>query len=99
MLLDLASEQSRLGHDVTICVLGGPGLLDQRTRELGLPLVHLHAPPGLWTRVGLLSKFLRAHQFDIVHSHWGVWLPAAISARLNGIRFVHTHHSNQRHRY
>lgn len=99
MLLDLAVEQKRLGHSVTICVLGKSGLLDARTTELGLPLIHLNAPRGLWARVRLVSDFLKGKRFDIAHSHWGVWLPVAIAARLSGTCCVHTHHSNQRRSY
>ena len=99
MLMDLVREQSNLGHKVTICILRGGGLLDLRAQELGIRLVHLNAPQGLWARVRLLTKFLQDDRFDIAHSHWGVWLPTAIAARLSGTCCVHTHHSNQRRIY
>jgi glycosyltransferase involved in cell wall biosynthesis len=98
MVIDLAAEQARLGHSVSICVLGGSGPLDQKTRECGLTLVHLNAPKNLPTRVRLLTEFLRADRYDVAHGHWGVWLPTAIAARLSVTHFVLTHHGNESRR-
>ena len=98
MLLDLAAEQKKLGHDVTICSMYGPGLLDGKAGEYGLPVVHLNSPNNLLAKVINLTAYLRKHQQDIVHSHWGVWLPTAIAGFISGTPCVHTHHSNQRRR-
>jgi glycosyltransferase involved in cell wall biosynthesis len=98
MLLDLAAGQMRRGHEVTICSMYGPGLLDGKALEYGLPVVHLNSSAKLTEKVKLLTSYLRQHPQDIVHSHWGVWLPTAISGFLKRTPRVHTHHSNQRRR-
>jgi glycosyltransferase involved in cell wall biosynthesis len=98
MLLDLANGQKRLGHNVTICSMYGPGLLDEKAREYGLTVVHLNSPNKLTSKVKLLTAYLDKHSQDIVHSHWGVWLPTAISGFLKRTPRVHTHHANQRRR-
>lgn len=98
MLLDLAVGQKKLGHEVTICSMYGSGLLDEKAREYGLTVVHLNSPPKLIAKIRLLTAYLRDHPQDIVHSHWGVWLPTAISGFLKRTPRVHTHHANQRRR-
>lgn len=98
MLLDLAAEQKRLGHTVTICSMYGPGLLDGKAAEYGIPVVHLNSPDKLTSKVGKLTAYMREHPQDIVHSHWGVWLPTAIAGFLRRTPRVHTHHSNQQRR-
>jgi glycosyltransferase involved in cell wall biosynthesis len=98
MLLDLASGQKRLGHTVTICSMYGPGLLDGKAAEYGIPVVHLNSPNKLTTKVRNLAAYLREHPQDIVHSHWGVWLPTALAGFLRRTPRVHTHHANQRRR-
>ena len=98
MLLDLASGQKRLGHSVAICSMYGPGLLDGKAAEYGIPVVHLNSPNKLTTKVRNLSAYLRDHPQDIVHSHWGVWLPTALAGFLRRTPRVHTHHANQRRR-
>ena len=55
MLLDLASGQKRLGHSVAICSMYGPGLLDGKAAEYGIPVVHLNSPNKLTTKVRNLS--------------------------------------------
>jgi len=98
MLLDLAAWQKRLGHTVTICSMYGPGLLDGRAYEYDLPVVHLNSSDNLIAKVRSLRAYLTRHPQDIVHSHWGVWLPTAISGFLERTPCIHTHHSNQRRR-
>jgi len=92
MLLDLAVGQKKLGHAVTICSMYGPGLLDGKACDYGLPVVHLNSRRNLMAKVRLLTTFLREHPQDIVHSHWGVWLPTAISGFLKRTPCIHTHH-------
>src|SRR5260370_13460593 len=86
MLLDLANGQKRLGHNVTICSMYGPGLLDEKAREYGLTVVHLNSPNKLTSKVKLLTAYLDKHPQDMVHSHWGVWIPTAISGFLKRTR-------------
>jgi glycosyltransferase involved in cell wall biosynthesis len=98
MLLDLASGQKRLGHSVTICSMYGAGLLDEKAAEYGIPVVHLNSSHKLMSQIGKLTTYLREYPQDIIHSHWGVWLPAAIAGFLRKTPRVHTHHSNQQRR-
>jgi glycosyltransferase involved in cell wall biosynthesis len=98
MMLDLAKEQKKLGQSVTICSMYGPGLLDGKAAEYGLPVVHLNSRSSLSAKVKSLTTYLSQHPQDIVHSHWGVWLPTAIAGFLKRVPRVHTHHSNQQRR-
>lgn len=98
MMLDLAREQKKLGHDVTICSMYGVGLLDGKAAEYGLPVVHLNSHGNLLQKVKALAAYLDQHPQDIVHSHWGVWLPTALAGFLKRVPRVHTHHANQRRR-
>ena len=98
MMLDLAREQKRLGESVTICSMYGPGLLDGKAAEYGLPVVHLNSASSLSAKVRSLTAYLSQYPQDIVHSHWGVWLPTAIAGFLKRVPRVHTHHSNQQRR-
>jgi glycosyltransferase involved in cell wall biosynthesis len=98
MLLDLAAEQKKLGHTVTICSMRGKGPLDERAHEYGLPVVHLNSTRKLGTKVKLLTAYLREHPQDIIHSHYGVWLAAAISGFLRKTACIHTHHGGESRR-
>lgn len=97
MLLELARRQKQLGHAVSICAMFGEGPFDGKARDLGIPLFHLHSKNKPLAKIRALHAFLAAHrsEFDILHSHWGVWLAAAVAGRLERIPVVHTHHSNQ----
>jgi glycosyltransferase involved in cell wall biosynthesis len=99
MLLDLANGQKKLGHQVTICSMYGPDVLDEKARGYGLPVVHLRSGSRLTEKVKLLTAYLREHPQDIVHSHWGVWLATALSGFLTRTVRVHTHHGNQQRRH
>jgi len=98
MLLDLANGQKRLGHQVTICSMYGPGILDEKARSCGLSVVHLRSGNRLRHKVKLLTAYLRANPQDVIQSHWGVWLATALSGFLAGTPRVHTHHANQQRR-
>ncbi len=98
MLLGLAKELKKLGHAITICSMYGPGLLDGMASDYGIPVAHLKSPDNLIAKVRLLTRFLSENPQDIIHSHWGVWLPTALAGFLKRIPCVHTHHSNQRRR-
>ncbi len=98
MMLDLAREQKRAGHDVHIGSMYGEGALDGKARALGLPVHHLDSGPSLRAQVAAVRDHLRAHPADILHSHWGVWLPASLAAFSTRTPLVHTHHANQMRR-
>ncbi len=98
MMLDLAREQKRAGHDVHIGSMYGEGALDGKARGWDLPVHHLRSGPSLGAQVAALRAHLRAHPVDILHSHWGVWLPASLAAFSTRTPLVHTHHANQMRR-
>jgi glycosyltransferase involved in cell wall biosynthesis len=95
LLLELAREQKRMGHVVAICCTGGPGALDRRATEYGIPVTHLNCPRERIAKVKALYAYLGREKFDVLNSHWGVWLPTALAGFLRGIPRVHTNHSNQ----
>ena len=95
VVLTLAREQLRMGHDVTICCMYGDGPQDARAAEYGIPVVHLRSSNHRIADTKALLAYLKTEQYDIVHSHWGVWLATALAGWMRGIPRVHTHHSNQ----
>lgn len=98
MMLDLAREQKLMGEEVTICSMYGPGKLDEKAAEYGIPVVHLESGSSLKDNIRSLTAYLERHPQNIVHSHWGTWLATAISGFLKRTPRVHTHHANQRRR-
>lgn len=98
MLLELAKDQKRRGHDVTICAMYGEGALDHKARDFGIKVVHLHSSGKPLDDIKSLHAYLKNQTYDILHSHWSVWLATALAGFLRGIPRVHTHHSNQRRR-
>lgn len=98
MLIELAKQQLALGHDVAICTIGGEGPMDETAQSYGIKVDHLRAGRGLFNQVHALWSYLKRDAPDIVHSHWGVWLPVALAGFFAGVPRVHTHHANQRRR-
>ncbi len=94
MVLQLAREQKRMGHDVTICCMYGAGPLDSRAVEFGLPVVHLHSKQTRFAKIRALYAYLGKNRYDVLHSHWEVWLGTAIAGYLRGIPRIHTNHGN-----
>jgi glycosyltransferase involved in cell wall biosynthesis len=99
VMLALAREQKRLGHDVTICSMFGHGPLDARAAEYGIPVVHLHSPNRRMAKVRALHTYLGTQRYQVLHSHWGVWLATALAGFLRRIPRIHTNHSNQPRRW
>lgn len=95
VVLTLAREQLRMGHDVTICCMYGDGPQDGRAAEYGIPVVHLRSSGKRLADIRALRAYLATEQYDVIHSHWGVWLATALAGWMRGIPRVHTHHSNQ----
>lgn len=98
MIIDLAVGQKKLGHTVTICSMYGKGALDAKAHEFGVPVVHLNSSRNLLKKVRSLASYLGEHPQDVIHSHWGVWLPTAIAGFFKRIPRIHTHHSNESRR-
>jgi len=98
MLLDLAYEQQKLGHHVTICSMHGAGVLDEEARQLNLRLIHLNSSSSMAAQFGAIRNLFKSEDFDIVHMHWGVWLPVAMASRLSRIPCIYTNHSNHSRR-
>ncbi len=99
VLLTLAREQKRLGHDVTICCLFGEGPLDGKAAAYGIPVVHLRSANRRLAKIRSLYRYLGTARYDVLHSHWGVWLATAVAGSLRGTPCVHTNHSNQPRRW
>lgn len=95
VVLTLAREQLRMGHEVTICCMYGEGPQDQRAVEYGIPVVHLRSSGKRLADIKALRAYLGTERYDVVHSHWGVWLATALAGWMRGVPRVHTHHSNQ----
>jgi glycosyltransferase involved in cell wall biosynthesis len=95
VILELARNQQRLGHDVTICCLFGEASLDHKVHESGIPLIHLRSRTSATARVRALYHYLESNRYDILHSHWHSWIAAAIAGLLRRTPHVHTHHGNQ----
>ncbi len=98
MILELAKGQKALGHEVTICSMYGSGPSDEKAHAYGFKVVHLNSERSLLANVRTLAAFLKRGKYDIVHSHWGVWLAAALAGFLRRVPRVHTHHANQQRR-
>ena len=98
MILSLAREQRRLGHETTVCSVYGEGPLDARAGEFGIPVVHLNCRATRLAKIIALYRYLQRSRFDILHSHWEVWLATAVAGFLHRIPCVHTNHSNHSRR-
>ena len=95
VVLQLAREQKRLGHDVTICCMFGEGPQDARAAEYGIPVVHLRSQNKRLAKIKALWTYLGRERYDVLHSHWAVWLATAVAGFLRRTPRVHTNHSNQ----
>jgi glycosyltransferase involved in cell wall biosynthesis len=98
IMIELARQQRLLGHDAQLCTLYGEGPLDASATAQGIPVIHLNTGPGLREKVKALTNLLKREKFDVLHSHWGVWLPLAIAGFGRKIPVVHTNHGNESRR-
>ena len=76
------------GHDVTLFASGG----SQTSGRLSSPL---DGPSGIGGPIAdeayhVLSAYLRAHEFDVIHDH--TWLGPALGAMVEGPAVIHTLH-------
>lgn len=90
MVVDLAKEQARCGHEVSICCLFEPGLLAEEAAQAGIPVRSLHKTPGFsFGAVRRMASFLREARAEVVHGHNpGVHHYAALAARWAGTHVV-----------
>jgi len=98
MLLQLAGELRRRGHDVLpVGPANGCGWLGERWRELGFaPATYSLRHPLDWRCVRDLTRVLRAHGTTVVHSHeFTMAVYGAAAARRTGARHVITMHGGR----
>lgn len=96
MLLELAAQQQQMGNTITVASMGGPGPMDDTARRLNLSIAYLGARRSPLSQVSALTSYLKRNVHDVVHSHWAVWMPAALATSLTGPVCIHTNHGNER---
>ncbi len=74
MLLNLATEQMRQGHQVVIASIGEPGCgekaLEKRAASIGITVWPVRMRPGPnWMGTRKIIQFARQKRMDILHSH------------------------------
>jgi sugar transferase (PEP-CTERM/EpsH1 system associated) len=95
IVVDLVREGRRLGQDVAVVCLEGPGVLAQEVEAQGARLDSLHKPPGIRLEMfGRLRSLFRELRPDVVHTHQiGALFYAGPAARRAGVPVVvHTEH-------
>jgi glycosyltransferase involved in cell wall biosynthesis len=95
IVVALAREGVKRGHQITVICLERPGMLAARVEDLGATVRCVHKRPGLRLGVvGRLRKILREIRPDVVHTHQiGALFYAGPAARQNGVgAVVHTEH-------
>jgi glycosyltransferase involved in cell wall biosynthesis len=103
LVVDIANELSRQGHDVTLCVfrddlVGNNGFYKREVaREINY--VNLKIPEGLrFSNIYILYKLIKKLDPQIVHCHLNlVNYIFPLTFRFRTIRFFHTIHSNPSH--
>ena len=96
MALDLAIGQRARGHSVAVISLAAPpdGAMADEFREHGITVDRVVKRGGLDpTLVPRLTRALRRHHADVVHTHNPLPLIyGALAARLSGAAAIHTKH-------
>ncbi len=98
MLLHLAEELRRRGHEVLpVGPANRTGWLGARFRELGFdPATFLLRRPLDWQCLQDLTRLLRAHRIEVVHSHeFAMAVYGAAAARRVGARHIITMHGGR----
>lgn len=95
VVVDLALGFRHKGHYVGVCCLSSKGALSKELVRSDVPVFSLEKRPGIDLRIPMqLSKKMRQHQFDVVHTHNEAGLiygtTAAIFARIP--RIIYTEH-------
>ena len=97
VVYDLVNGLDKSKFDVHIACGDNKGAFFKEVEALGLPIhifetkTHYRPYYSLLFRVNRISKFYKAHQFDIVHSwQWSNDWTEALAARLVGIKWIYT---------
>ncbi len=97
VLYDLAKGLDSERFEVSIACNDNNGAFFKEVKGLGLPIYLIYATVSLRPysnliyRVRPFKDFIKAHQFDIVHSwHWSSDWTEALAARLSGVKWVYT---------
>jgi glycosyltransferase involved in cell wall biosynthesis len=97
VLYDLAKGLDKEHFEVHIACSHNKGAFYQEVEQLGFP-IHIiettckYRPYiSLFKRLQPYKKFIKKHQFDIVHSwHWSSDWTEVLAARLGGAKFIYT---------
>jgi sugar transferase (PEP-CTERM/EpsH1 system associated) len=90
VIIHLARECARRGHQVTVFTLNEPGAFAGRVTEAGIEVVPLHKR-GRYDHAVLwrLAREFRVRRIEVVHTHlWGGNLWGRLAARLAGVPVV-----------
>jgi sugar transferase (PEP-CTERM/EpsH1 system associated) len=90
VIIHLARECARRGHQVTVFTLNEPGAFAERVTEVGIEVVPLYKR-GRYDHAVLwrLAREFRARKIEVVHTHlWGGNLWGRLAARLAGVPVV-----------
>lgn len=94
VMVELALRLKARGHDVGVTCIEQRGALEPLLREVDVRVSLVELPglaPCVFTRE--MEVHLAAIRPDVVHSHSGVWLKAALAAKRAGVAgTVHTVH-------
>lgn len=97
VLYDLAKGLDRNRFEVAIACEHDGGSFFEEVKKLGWPIylrecTYSYRPYAtLWWRVNDFAKFIKEHQFDIVHSwHWSSDWTEALATKKAGAQFVFT---------
>jgi glycosyltransferase involved in cell wall biosynthesis len=97
--IDLAVDQARAGHDVTVAA--PPGAYSELLRAHGVKHYPLKPPSGMWPLNGALRlrAFVRRNRPQIVHAHMmsGAVIGRLACARTSAAVVTTVHNSWQRH--
>lgn len=100
LVVDIANELLRQGHDVTLCVfrddqIGNNGFY-KREVAVDINYINLKIPEGLRLRnILILYRLIKKLKPQVVHCHLNLVNYAfPLTLRFTGIRFFHTIHSN-----
>jgi glycosyltransferase involved in cell wall biosynthesis len=97
VLYDLAKGLDSERFEVSIACNHNRGELFERVNALGLPInlinstVPLRPYHSFFSRIGNFKKFIKANEFNIVHSwHWSSDWTEAVAVRMAGVKWLYT---------
>jgi len=98
VVVDLAKEFSRRGHDVHICCLADKEPLAREAERAGVTVFSLNKAPGIAAGLPFrIAKTVRNQKYDVIHTHneAGI-IYGAFAAIISGMRcIVHTEHGKE----